>query len=158
MNDGGKFVCFDDQDIWTDQGHCLIYSFGISNDWTFEDQADQLGCTIHAFDPTVEYPEKRGRGIHFTRLGLADRHMKLDEWGMGTAFTLDTILAGNNHTNSVINYLKVDIEGWEVGALEQWLESGIKSFFIYPNRSDWKIIDFREDPYQVLLDLYLTHR
>ena len=129
VNDGGKFVCFDDLDIWTDEGNCLIYSFGISNDWSFEDQADLLGCTIHAFDPTVEYPSTRGRGIHFTRLGLADRHRKLAEGAMGTAFTLDTIMAGNNHTNSVINYLKVDIEGWEVGALEQWLESGNEGYF-----------------------------
>ena len=129
VNDGGKFVCFDDLNIWTDEGNCLIYSFGISNDWSFEDQADLLGCTIHAFDPTVEYPSTRGRGIHFTRLGLADRHRKLAEGAMGTAFTLDTILAGNNHTNSVINYLKVDIEGWEVGALEQWLESGNEGYF-----------------------------
>ena len=44
--------------------------------------------------------------------------------GAGTAFTLDTILAGNNHTNTNITYLKVDIEGWEVGALQQWIQSG----------------------------------
>ena len=83
---------------------------------------DTLGCTVHSFDPTVEYPAKRGREIYFTRLGLAKRHMKLGDGGTG--FTLDTILAGNNHSNSIINYLKVDIEGWEVGALEQWIESG----------------------------------
>ena len=85
---------------------------------------DQLGCTVHAFDPTVDYGSSRGRGIHFTRLGLADRHTKLEDGAMGTAFTLDTIMTGNNHSNSVINYLKVDIEGWEVGALEQWIVSG----------------------------------
>ena len=85
---------------------------------------DHLGCTVHAFDPTVEYPARRGRGIHFTRLGLAAQHTKLAEGAMGTAFTLDTIMAGNNHSNSVINYLKVDIEGYEVAALEQWIESG----------------------------------
>ena len=124
-NDGGKFVCMDDKDIWKGDGQCLVYSFGISTDWSFEDDMSDLGCIVHAFDPTVEYPEMRGKNIHFSRLGLADRYTKLDNGVAGTAFTLDTIFEANNHTDSVINYLKVDIEGWEVGALEQWIKSGL---------------------------------
>ena len=38
--DGDKFVCFDS--ILSKQS-CIVYSFGISNDWSFEDQMDDLG-------------------------------------------------------------------------------------------------------------------
>ena len=39
--DGDKFICLDR--IIKSNNQCLIYSFGISNDWTFEDQMDKLG-------------------------------------------------------------------------------------------------------------------
>ena len=38
--DGDKFVCMD-QILAGDQ--CIIYSFGLAADWTFEDQMDLLG-------------------------------------------------------------------------------------------------------------------
>ena len=38
--DGDKFVCMD-QILVRDQ--CVIYSFGLAWDWTFEDQMDLLG-------------------------------------------------------------------------------------------------------------------
>ena len=38
--DGDKFVCMD-QILAGDQ--CVIYSFGLAWDWTFEDQMDLLG-------------------------------------------------------------------------------------------------------------------
>ena len=38
--DGDKFVCMD-QILTGDQ--CIIYSFGLAADWTFEDQMDLLG-------------------------------------------------------------------------------------------------------------------
>ena len=39
--DGDKFICLDN--IIKPQTSCLIYSFGISNDWSFEDQMDSFG-------------------------------------------------------------------------------------------------------------------
>ena len=56
--DGNKYVCLDKlyQDI--QQGQCLIYSFGISTDWTFEVAMSQLGCTVRAFDPTIDGKNK----------------------------------------------------------------------------------------------------
>ena len=32
---------------------------------------DKLGCSIFAFDPTVEYPPKRGNRLAFNKLGIA---------------------------------------------------------------------------------------
>ena len=39
--DGDKFICLDN--IIKPHTSCLIYSFGISNDWSFEDQMDSFG-------------------------------------------------------------------------------------------------------------------
>ena len=38
--DGDKFICLDNI---IQSRNCIIYSFGIGNDWTFEDQMDSLG-------------------------------------------------------------------------------------------------------------------
>ena len=129
--DGDKFVCMDRMRL--DQP-CLIYSFGIANDWTFEDFMDFRGCEIHAHDPTVDFPSDRGNNIRFEKLGL----------GVEKGPTMDTlanILLDNGHTDTVVEYLKVwnisffnilfsyyfakiDIEAWELGGLPNWLESG----------------------------------
>jgi len=109
--DGDKFVCMDNMELGKP---CLIYSFGISNDWTFEDFMDYRGCEIHAHDPTVDYPAKRGNNISFYKKGLAG---KKD----ATKDTLANIVAENGHNDTMIEYLKIDIEGHELGGLPNWI-------------------------------------
>ena len=52
--DGNKFVCLDKLFGDVLDGRCLIYSFGISNDWSFEEAMADLGCIIRTFDPTID--------------------------------------------------------------------------------------------------------
>ena len=124
---------------------CLVYSFGLSNDISFEESMARRGCQVQAFDPTISrnttntaYPERLN--IHF--VGLAQ-----NDSPDGNYKTLSTILEENGHQNSVINYLKaskfgipyltssnlysspcckpqVDIEGHERPAMSQWFSSG----------------------------------
>jgi hypothetical protein len=56
--DGNKYVCLDHFYKDVKNGNCLIYSFGIAGDWTFEEAMAELGCTIRAFDPTIEADTK----------------------------------------------------------------------------------------------------
>ena len=44
--DGIKTLCLDDiyRDIKNEK--CLIYSFGIADDWTFEEYMASLGCKV----------------------------------------------------------------------------------------------------------------
>ena len=44
--DGIKTLCLDD--IYRDikNKECLIYSFGIADDWTFEEYMASLGCKV----------------------------------------------------------------------------------------------------------------
>ena len=41
--DGDKFVCLD---LILKKNSCLIYSFGVASDWTFEDQMDNIGWSF----------------------------------------------------------------------------------------------------------------
>ena len=94
--DGDKFVCMDNL---IKGKPCLIYSFGIANDWTFEDFMDYRGCEIHAHDPTVDFPAERGNNIKFNKVGLGV--------GMGS---LDNYFKMNGHSSTEIEVLKVCIE------------------------------------------------
>ena len=96
--DGDKFICMDR--IISENSPCRIYSFGISGDWTFEDHMDSLGCSIHAYDHTIEAPAQRGQNIQFHKLGLGT------EENMNT---LDKIIQDNGHGGVTIEYLKVGI-------------------------------------------------
>jgi len=112
--DGDKFVCMDN----IQKGKkCLIYSFGVANEYSFEQFMDTMGCEIHAYDPTVNHPAKLGDNIYFTKLGLSNT----------TAQDMDTlanILQKNSHTNDVIEYLKIDIEGHELPGFRDWIDTG----------------------------------
>ena len=117
--DGGKIVCMDELLYDIDNNECVIFSFGIANDWTFEDMMDDLGCTVYAFDPSVNFPSKRGRNTTFEKLGVAAKK--------NTANLLDTlgnILKKYHHENKKISYLKMDIEGSELAGLPSWLSEG----------------------------------
>ena len=102
-----------------ENNECLIYSFGIKDDWSFEDIMDRIGCTVFAFDPTVDFPIKRGNQITFEKIGLT---AKTDE--NNNLYSLSDILKRNNHTNKKISFLKMDIEGHEKAGLPAWYESG----------------------------------
>ncbi len=56
--DGHKYICLDKFYDDVQSGKCLIYSFGIANDWSFEEAMAQLGCTVRAFDPTIDGQSK----------------------------------------------------------------------------------------------------
>ena len=94
--DGDKYVCMD---RIISSSPCLIYSYGIRDDWTFEDyMAGEHRCTVWAHDHTVQYPNKRGDNIHFVQQGL----------GIGQNLdTLNNFIERNGHKDTVIEYLKV---------------------------------------------------
>ena len=95
-----------------------MYSFGISDDWSFEDTMAALGCNVYAYDPTINDPKFGSRNIKFKKIGLSG----VPREGNYKSFT--QILDANNHTGTKISYLKMDIEGAEVNGLPVWHKSG----------------------------------
>ena len=117
--DGQKFVCMDDLLKDVENNECLIYSFGVANDWTFEDIMDSFGCTIYAFDASVDYPARRGKNIHFEKIFVGTKDEEAKE-----TLALSTILSRHGHQNKKISYLKMDIEGNELNGLPLWHQEG----------------------------------
>ena len=117
--DGQKYVCMDELSNDIENQQCIVYSFGIGGDWTFEDTIASFGCKVYAYDPTIERPNFRSKNITFKNIGLSEL-AKND-----TFQVLSKIINENGHTNTKISYVEMDIEGAELSGLPIWIESGL---------------------------------
>jgi hypothetical protein len=123
---GQKSVCIDSR-IAPIPSQCLVYSFGISNEWSFDEQMELYGCEVYSFDPSMElYQHNHSHGIHFYNWGLADRD-EYDEKLNWTVRSLSSIYKELSalHGSNIIDYLKIDIEYSEWTALPQIIMSGM---------------------------------
>jgi len=111
-NDGDKFMCLDNI---LKKDSCIMYSFGIKYDLSFElSVSETVGCKIFAYDHTVSHPAQIDENIMFFKTGL----------GIGKNLkTLKQIMDENNHNH--IDYLKIDVEGYEysAGGFQNWIDS-----------------------------------
>ena len=71
--DGQKTICLDPA-VRPEAYKCLVYSFGIHYDWSFDEALEKYGCEVFAFDPSMnETNHNHSRWIYFYNLGLSDR-------------------------------------------------------------------------------------
>lgn len=124
--DGDKVVCMD-AEFNISPHQCLVYSFGINNDWAFDDAMARYGCQIYSFDPTMNVKShKRSDKISFYNIGISDKDefvimkKKMREL---KRFTSIMALLGHQQDDVVIDYLKMDVEGAEVSFLEDVLQN-----------------------------------
>ncbi|XP_065584754.1 probable methyltransferase-like protein 24, partial [Artemia franciscana] len=115
---GNYTVCLE-KNIAPSKKGCLIYSFGINFDWTFEERAEDYGCQVLAFDPSMAVSaHHHSLNIFFSPKGLSDFDGVIKKenqlWNM-TRFS--TLLEENNHAERIIDILKLDIEGSEYEAI-----------------------------------------
>lgn len=131
--DGQKAVCIDPPSVAPKSRNCTVYSFGINNEWSFDDAMERYGCQVYAFDPSMAEVEDRfdrSHAIHFYKLGLGVRDESIlkegetSGWRMRTLSTIYQLL-GHEAQEKVIDYLKIDIEGSEWEVLSQIMESGM---------------------------------
>lgn len=144
--DGGKWVC--DVPALMHKPNCLIYSVGSSGDFRFEVGLLELmdgRCEIHVFDidsfGNKGYPEKYFNQIHRHVWGLSS----VDEVVQGkTLKTMASTMKELGHTGRTIHMLKMDIEGWEIGMLD--------------NPLFWSELDKTgSDIEQLLLETHMAH-
>lgn len=104
------------QKILGEQPGCIIYSFGIQTESSFEDQLLKRtpGCeiwgydfTVDKFGPQLHEIEAAGRA-HFTKAGIAG---ETDTHKSPPFYSIQDLMATNGHDH--IDILKMDIEGFE---------------------------------------------
>ena len=121
--DGQKSVCIDPPSIAprTD-GNCIVYSFGINGEWSFDEAMQDYGCQVFAFDPSMnETDHDHSERIRFYSLALDS----IDSED-GKNLTLDSIykmLNQEERTTAIIDYLKIDVDMAEWHILPQILQS-----------------------------------
>jgi hypothetical protein len=129
--DGQKAVCLD-QAVAPPPNKCLVYSFGINNDWSFDEAMELYGCQIFSFDPSMNVSNhNRTEAIHFYRMALED--VDKDEWNKSKSIPSRTLASiydmlkplMHGGDSSVIDYLKIDVETTEWRVLPQIIESGM---------------------------------
>jgi len=119
-----------------DSKGCLVYSFGVYNSLEWEAKvAHYLGCEVHAFDPTMDFPSNIAPGLPgltFHRLGLqgegtdmsTTHAVKYDAIDPSLLLSLEDIMIKLGHQNRVIDVLMLDCEGCEWGVLRQLVCEG----------------------------------
>lgn len=126
---GQKAVCIDPR-VAPKPGKCLVYCFGIQDDWSFDETMARYGCEVFAFDPSTgmtSHDHSPGN-IHFHDWGLGDR----DEYDHHFNWTIRSLtsiykILSPRHGNKTIDYLKIDVEYSEWIALPEIISSGMLS-------------------------------
>lgn len=126
---GQKAVCIDPK-VAPKPGKCLVYSFGINNEWSFDEEMDLYGCEVFSFDPSmgVNHHDHSPGNIHFYNWGLGDRN-EYDhnlKWTIRSLSSIYEVLS-TRHGRKIIDYLKIDIEYSEWIALPDIISSGMLS-------------------------------
>lgn len=124
--DGQKTVCLDPVQLAPPAGRCLVYSFGINNEWSFDEAMANYGCQIYSFDPSMSANDHdHTPSIHFFNLGLTGRDTTTNQgWHLRSLSSIYQMLK-SRHGHKVIDYLKIDIEFGEWSAIPQIIQSGM---------------------------------
>ncbi|XP_065563194.1 uncharacterized protein LOC136029074 isoform X2 [Artemia franciscana] len=119
---GHKAVCLDGN-IRPVPGNCLVYSFGVKNDWSFEDAMMKYGCEVYGFDPSIIEPKQTGvRKFIFYKIGLQGKdEVNKRGWEMKSLRSIMKLLG---HENRIIDVLKMDIEESEYEAIPNMIDTG----------------------------------
>ncbi|KAK4326656.1 hypothetical protein Pmani_002816 [Petrolisthes manimaculis] len=138
--DGTKMVCLDN-DMEMKARQCLVYSFGVGHDFTFDEQVQDLGCEVHSFDHDLDheiYDYRIGPTAFFHKVRVGPKtgsyrnifFSYCDNAAIGTGCdppiryqTFTDIRKSLGHERRRVDYLKFDIEGGEWEVLQQMLQS-----------------------------------
>ncbi|PVD30453.1 hypothetical protein C0Q70_09719 [Pomacea canaliculata] len=165
-NMGNWPVCFDSD--YQPKAPCLVYSFGINNDFRFDDAMAAEGCEVFSFDPSMGVGDhEHAKHVTFRALGLSDHDSDTYQpnvdgyvndivtWKVRTLKSIRKMLG---HENRALDVLKMDIETYEWAVVKNLQDDGQLSS-VRQLALEWHI--FPTEPfrnhfstmYQTMLDL-----
>lgn len=138
--DGNKYICFD-PDVSPHPGDCLIYSFGVGGEVSWDTAMVHLNCSVFAFDMTSKTWDNGMliENLHFLALGLGPDNVDADIQMHNATHpnrrdekksffrTLETVRDFLGHSERAIDVLKLDIEFAEWDFFESLFRSPEKS-------------------------------
>ena len=122
-DDGGWDICISEP--YNPKNNCLVYSFGINNDFSFDDaMGSYYGCIVKAFDPSMHVGDHmHSNRVWFYEVGLgAENAVNRAGWRLET---LGSILSQAHDLNNIIDVLKFDIEFSEWSCLCTMFNEGV---------------------------------
>ncbi|KAK7092068.1 hypothetical protein V1264_009673 [Littorina saxatilis] len=101
VGDGGWEICDDYE--WRPVQPCIIYSFGIGNDFSFDDQSGFIyGCDVYSFDPSMKAKTyKRSDRVMFYSVGIGG------ESGDTKTYNGGWVLHSFSNIRQMLNHTKV---------------------------------------------------
>lgn len=123
--DGHKAICLD-LPVSPVYNSCIVYSFGINNQWSFDKAMSDFRCKVYSFDPSMgEEDHDESQYIHFYNLGLAGKNGRhpSNGWKMETASSIYQKLLPY-HGSVAIDIFKMDIEFSEWEVIPEMMKSG----------------------------------
>ena len=125
--DGHKKMCMDKQ-FRPEVNNCVVYSFGINDEWSFDEAVEKMGCQIYAFDPTMNQEDHdHSKNIHFYNLGIGDADVDdhpVSRWKIRTLQSVYKMLTPK-HGDVAIDYVKLDVEMFEWTVIPHMIRTGI---------------------------------
>jgi len=97
---------------------CKVYSFGISNNWSFDTELGKL-CSVVALDPSVTHQSELAPNVHFLPVGARTLDPSSDaRWALLTTLPRLRRWLGDDR----LAVLKMDCEGCEYALAEDILQ------------------------------------
>ena len=153
--DGGWWTCMER----VPQTRCVVYSFGIRDNFSFDAEMVKKGCEVHGFDPSkageVSIAGYNKLGAEYNKFGIGGANLiyapgtvpfewpgidylkdtNSDPWDLRT---MNKIMKDLNHAS--VSVLKLDVEGSEWSAFPSILTSDWKQLLVElhfpPNQYD----------------------
>ncbi|KAK4014891.1 methyltransferase-like protein 24 [Daphnia magna] len=122
--DGRKSVCLDPQ-VGLEPENCLVYSFGVNHEWTFDEEMARYGCQVYAFDPMAGLSYNRSDKIHVYNYGLSFKtEISVQNWTVMPLKKLYKMLEPV-HGRIPISYLKYDLEDGNLRVVPDIVQTGM---------------------------------
>ena len=112
---------------------CVVYSFGIANNWIFDDYMISKGCHVYSFDPSMNVGKhKRHKNHLFEPIGIGIKsgvhEGRSTLYGDKTNYDVLTLAdMMKRYNNDHVDIIRMDTEYAEWDVLQQWFKQGMFS-------------------------------